>query len=110
MVVRSSVPSLEPVVVFFSAYRCSGELLNLVSALQQLAAGDIKIAVCFYGSDTVWLEFSPKAECLYGVVDLVVDHFTRRGENGERELVESRSLPSITAVASILETAQRMLK
>jgi hypothetical protein len=110
MVARSSVPALEPVVVSFNAYNSSSELLSLLSALQQLAAGEIKISVCSYGSEQVWLTLVPKAEALYGVIDLIVEQFTVVDENEGRLLCEKRSLASICCVASILETAQRMLK
>ena len=114
MVARLSAPALEPVVVSFGTCGGSSNVLSLVSALQHLSAGAIKISVCSYGSGDVWLELVPKAECLYGVIDLVVDQFVDcesepDGSYESRVLRSDLSAIRLSRAYTIIETAEAML-
>ena len=115
MVARLSAPALEPVVVSFGTCGGSSNVLSLVSALQHLSAGAIKISVCSYGSGDVWLELVPKAECLYGVIDLVVDQFVDcesepDGSYESRVLRKDVDGSRLSRAYTIIETAEVMLQ
>lgn len=86
------------------------ELVNLIADLQRLVDKDytIKVGVCSYGSGEVYLTLQPTVP--ESVVEMVLDHYTNRDDQGHREMVAKRSMLSVVSVANILETVQKMQK